>query len=1649
MTSVEKHLPGLHDQKDHGRRSLSRLAGLGSLARTISPKRTGGRFTIPTEPIDAGYRQIEEYDGREFWYGDNRWESSDTPDVDEDWYGSYQDWVSWPGNWAMRMASASVMGQTLPAAIGDEYIDDDVRESLITGKVPEFGSSEDDVHRYVEEAVAGLRKVYYSTRGGSSGSYMRAYRGISVDRDDDVLKLTPGDEFIMPLSAFSPNHLDAATFADQGDFGGDVSVLFKIPAGTAVAASVNYDGGGFYNEDEVWVDEAPAEFVTAGRFSVESIEWKSHDKVWITLRQQATFSPDSVGWEDVSKADLGMPEWVWKLSGSFTSEISKRRSYVPPHWRDGKPVKGYYREIGNKGAHKVIQWDIPDLTQSEATLRLREALPNLMYQRSHRIPAPTDAEPGVAYYATEKVVQADITGLDRLTARERGTLVTSIESMAKKYPQTASNVVSLRIYNRSDPLAYMDGVSFRTAAGSTSVGHHFGTPPPNAVVVGGRMSTQDYGIVLSFDIDQHAIAAAQFHAETFDRDKIDAKDIATLRWVDPNEDVNDTVQEWLAESIVHEFTHARHFSLIHDVFAEEYQHKFAAGTDWWYQMDHGNSLAHGPLGDALSGVYVDNDGRLPTVVDTTDAPSLYGKNGGVAETLAEMGVAQEMGIGRWSHLDDETMLAKAEHSVLCEGVAGWGIYDTMADFLGVDEIAKADLTPEFNGDVLDSLGEFADATRITGKMSRAQREAVRVQMRRAMARGEDLTKATARIKRLHLGLSPRDSLALDNYREALRKQGIPEARVERQVRAYSKRLQAKRNQLIASQEIAIAYGDAKRAEWTKAQDAGVLSDKAMRVYHTHPDERTCEVCRPLDGTKRKLDDPVAPPMHVSCRCWETIEDPGAKTGMLKQAKVKRPYRGNQHRRVTELVLTDKARALLASLDNDTEGITNWGALAPTPIFKKKVVVPPYIRADGTKVEGYTYERKSKKPRRWSRSRRPVDRRVRDYTGKPDDWVQPEEFSWTRANIDLGTGTSPLPRDRAAIKRKVNKDLTKSLMIRSETDAVLHDSLDLLAEGLMITDAFGDERQRYGNDDEQNRYEVSKKIVRAVIDGWANSSWKAAESTAFQKAVARRFDAPGIKAVTEVRDGLSDHVVGDARNRKLGWNKESDSAITAEILDNVQLLHDGTTEGANKRTVMAMDAVMDALVDAVYENTQKVLDDQKVEELHLHRGTSAQYVDQPMADKTVKLEGEDYGKFVDLVELATDSFLIAQDAYNLHTNKQREIEFYLWTNDGDGRRSSDEQEKFMGPLAHENIKLITNVDIPLDDRRVLTIGVPHWWVSDMLASSYYPAGDMRITAWKLIDRPALVNNEDTFDVQARDVNMFVKAMIPRVEPNAGNLAERDRFRGKDMTAGQKMYQMFTGRDEPYEGAPGTNWGLTLMDDDNLAATIAFEYTQNAPGVRDYIDKLWADMHTTLVETVGEEGMAELRKLREMEIDEELLRNNAGVKHLISQDTDDTVISEIRKLLGADISGNNVDDILTSIRNGTAGTIPGGGEYAVEYLRDSKTVEFTVPGATSLGAVLQPASAFSTTYDVAKRFGSMMLSAVVPKERILSTAMTGPGCLNEDEMLVIGGETDLSVTAPVHGYGTAKMVVKADPRIWPDLDEADWLKEIGDDITDYDL
>ena len=182
----------------------------------------------------------------------------------------------------------------------------------------------------------------------------------------------------MPLSAFTPDRAMANDFTNHGAAGGR-PVVFRLPEGTSAASAP--DG----YEDEIKIDgewvQAPVEYVTAGRFKVAGVHkervqlpylgglTKEGDRLVIDLEQTGLFEPGFMGrWEDVSKAALVIPDWVWKyFTGSYGGSVSKldgsfrfrnlivsKKVWVPPHQSKGRPVKGYWRRGNPAGA-------IPDI----------------------------------------------------------------------------------------------------------------------------------------------------------------------------------------------------------------------------------------------------------------------------------------------------------------------------------------------------------------------------------------------------------------------------------------------------------------------------------------------------------------------------------------------------------------------------------------------------------------------------------------------------------------------------------------------------------------------------------------------------------------------------------------------------------------------------------------------------------------------------------------------------------------------------------------------------------------------------------------------------------------------------------------------------------------------------------------------------------------------------------------------------------------------------------------------------------------------------------------------------------------------------------------------------------------------------------------
>jgi SPP1 gp7 family putative phage head morphogenesis protein len=142
-----------------------------------------------------------------------------------------------------------------------------------------------------------------------------------------------------------------------------------------------------------------------------------------------------------------------------------------------------------------------------------------------------------------------------------------------------------------------------------------------------------------------------------------------------------------------------------------------------------------------------------------------------------------------------------------------------------------------------------------------------------------------RIKNV-IGLHPKWAEAVVEFekRETARliKAGVTEAKAAKTAQssaaAYADRLKEARATTIARTEIQIAQNQGRYEGWKQAADAGYVDPASTKTWITAKDERTCDICGPLDGETVPwlgifsvgLEAPV---VHPNCRCTMVINPP--------------------------------------------------------------------------------------------------------------------------------------------------------------------------------------------------------------------------------------------------------------------------------------------------------------------------------------------------------------------------------------------------------------------------------------------------------------------------------------------------------------------------------------------------------------------------------------------------------------------------------------------------------------------------------------------------------------------------------------------------------------------------------------------------------
>ena len=184
---------------------------------------------------------------------------------------------------------------------------------------------------------------------------------------------------------------------------------------------------------------------------------------------------------------------------------------------------------------------------------------------------------------------------------------------------------------------------------------------------------------------------------------------------------------------------------------------------------------------------------------------------------------------------------------------------------------------------------LAFANRRAGVLVTSVDELTRISIRRIIvdAFNEQLDyRATARRIKNIVGLHPRWAEAVVKFEkrelDRLIKEGFKEAtaraRAQSRATAYADRLKSARATMIARTEIQIAQNAGRYEGWKQAWEEGYVDPNSMKMWVTALDERTCEICAPLNGEIVPWNGIFsigleAPIVHPNCRCAMVILPP--------------------------------------------------------------------------------------------------------------------------------------------------------------------------------------------------------------------------------------------------------------------------------------------------------------------------------------------------------------------------------------------------------------------------------------------------------------------------------------------------------------------------------------------------------------------------------------------------------------------------------------------------------------------------------------------------------------------------------------------------------------------------------------------------------
>ena len=206
-------------------------------------------------------------------------------------------------------------------------------------------------------------------------------------------------------------------------------------------------------------------------------------------------------------------------------------------------------------------------------------------------------------------------------------------------------------------------------------------------------------------------------------------------------------------------------------------------------------------------------------------------------------------------------------------------------------------------DVLEAARNLT-ATTITD-INNTTRKAISDLIYEAIDTGMGRDELVRKIK-LSVGLLPSHVGALNRYEQTLQAQQKPQRQITKLTKAYQERLLNYRAKMIGRTEVSLALNVGQEEFWKQMQKKGMLPQDAQRQWMTADDERTCDICGPMDGELAPIGGvwltnvnqyvQVPSDTHPNCRCAMGLVFPNWP-GLQKLAKFN-PYHDEQGRFTT-------------------------------------------------------------------------------------------------------------------------------------------------------------------------------------------------------------------------------------------------------------------------------------------------------------------------------------------------------------------------------------------------------------------------------------------------------------------------------------------------------------------------------------------------------------------------------------------------------------------------------------------------------------------------------------------------------------------------------------------------------------------------------